>query len=167
MKKIFFSIISFVIFLFIGYYILIFISNEIGWYGYRYWENRGGTTTIQDSKERKVFVKTLNFKIIDSSNLKGFHFLPYIEKGFKYGKHSIDETVIKNHSNYPYNLSYERNKNDSIALDIFPEDRKKLDSSDVNWGFLKKPYLNDTIRIQIVGAKDSKGRKKSGIIKIW
>lgn len=149
------------------YYLFGVFSSSVGWYGYRKWEHRIGSTSIQESKRRKVFVKELNFMIIDSNNLKGFDFKPYIERGFKYGKHSMNETVIERQSNYPYNLSYERNKNDSIALDIFIEDKKKLDSSDVNWGFLKNPYLKDTIRIQIIGAKDSRGRKKNGIIKIW
>lgn len=121
-----------------------------------------GTSDIQSSKQRRVFVKELEYKIIDSANLKGFHFKPYIEKGFRYGHHSMEETRVERYSRYPYNLSYERNKSDSIVLNIFPEDKEKLDSSDVIWGYLKQPYLRDTIRIEIEG-----GGKQKGTIKIW
>lgn len=144
------------------YYAFGIISSSVGWYGYQKWKYRGGTTTIKESKQRKVFVKELNCKIVDSDNLKGFYFKPYIEKGFRYGYHSMNDTRIDNYSKYSYNLSYERNKKDSISLDIFPEDKKKLDSSDVVWGYLKLPYLQDTIRIKIEGAGNQKG-----VIKIW
>ena len=156
---IFTGIIVLIIFL---YYAFGIFSSSIGWYGYQKWRYRGGTTTIKESKQRKVFVKELEYKIIDSANLKGFYFKPYIEKGFRYGFHSMEETRIDNHSTYSYNLSYERNKKDSIVLNIFPEDKKKLDSSDVVWGYLRQPYLQDTIRIKIDGVGNQKG-----IIKIW
>lgn len=144
------------------YYAYGVFSSSVGWYGYQKWKYRGGTTTIKESKQRKVFMKELNYKIVDSANLKGFYFKPYIEKGFRYGYHSMEDTRIDSFSQYPYNLSYERNIKDSIVLNIFPEDKKKIDSSDVVWGYLKQPYLKDTIRIKIEGAG-----KQKGIIKIW
>jgi hypothetical protein len=144
------------------YYAFGFFSSSVGWYGYQKWKYRHGTSTIEKSKQRKVFVKELNYKIVDSANLKGFYFKPYIEKGFRYGYHSMEETRIDNFTKYPYNLSYERNKQDSIVLNIFPEDKIKLDSSDVIWGYLKQPFLNDTIRIEIEGAGNQKG-----LIKVW
>lgn len=144
------------------YYVFGVFSSSVGWYGYQKWKYRIGTNTISESKQRKVFVKELNYKIIDSANLKGFYFKPYVEKGFKYGYHSMEDTRIDNLSNYPYNLSYERNKTDSIVLNILPQDKKKLDSSNVVWGYLKQPYLKDTVRIEIEGMG-----KQKGIIKIW
>lgn len=144
------------------YYAFGVFSSSVGWYGYRKWKYRIATTTLKESKQRKVFVRGLNYEIVDSANLKGFYFKPYIEKGFRYGYHSMEETRIDNFSNFPYNLSYERNIKNSIVLNIFPEDKKKLDSSDVNWGYLKNPYLQDTIRIKIEGATNQKG-----VIKIW
>lgn len=144
------------------YYVFGVFSSSVGWYGYQKWKYRVGTTTVKESKQRKVFVKELNYQIVDSANLKGFYFKPYVEKGFKYGYHSMEDTRIDNFSHYPYNLNYERNKKDSISLEIFSEDKKKLDSSDVVWGYLKQPYLQDTIRIKIDGAGNQKG-----IIKIW
>ncbi|RNA61960.1 hypothetical protein D1631_08440 [Chryseobacterium nematophagum] len=162
MKKgtiIFIGIVVLCIFL---YYAFGVFSSSVGWYGYQKWKYRGGTTTIKEAKQRKVFVKELEYKIVDSANLNGFYFKAYIEKGFRYGYHSMEDTRIDNFSHYPYNLSYERNKNDSILLDIFSDDKKKLDSCDVVWGYLKQPYLQDTIRIKINGAGNQKG-----IIKIW
>jgi len=144
------------------YYSFGVFSSSVGWYGYQKWKYRVGTNAISESKQRKVFVKELNYKIVDSANLKGFYFKPYIEKGFRYGYHSMEQTRVDTYTKYLYNLSYERNQKDSIVLNIFPEDKVKLDSSDVVWGYLKQPFLKDTIRIEIEG----RGKQK-GIIKIW
>ncbi len=162
MKKVLFILIGIVLFSILLYYAFGIFSSSVGWYGYQKWKYRGGTTTIIESKQRKVFVKKLEYKIVDSANLKGFYFKPYIEKGFRYGYHSMEETRIDQYTKYPYNLSYERSKNNSISLDIFPEDMKKIDSCEVVWGYLKQPYLQDTIRFKINGAGNEKG-----IIKVW
>jgi hypothetical protein len=162
MKKGFIIVICIILSSILLYYAFGVFSSSVGWYGYQKWKFRVRTNTISESKQRKVFIKELNCKIVDSANLKGFYFKPYIEKGFRYGYRSMAETRIDIYTTYPYNLSYERNKNDSISLDIFSEDKKKLDSSDLVWGYLKKTYLQDTIRIKINGAGNEKG-----IIKIW
>lgn len=162
MKKLSFIFIGIVLFSVLLYCAFGIFSSSVGWYGYQKWKYRVGTNTISESKHRKVFVKELNYKIVDSANLKGFDFKPYVEKGFKYGYHSMEDTRIDKFSHYPYNLSYERNVKDSIVLNIFPEDKEKLDSSDVVWGYLTQPCLKDTIRIEI----ECMGKQK-GIIKIW
>jgi hypothetical protein len=162
MKKRLLIFISIIISIVILYYSYGVFSSFVGWYGYQKWKYRSRTTTIKESKQRKVFVKELNYKIIDSANLKGFYFKPYIERGFRYGYHSMEDTRIDIYTKYPYNLSYERNKRDSIVLNIFPEDKEKLDSSNVFWGYLGQPYLRDTISIEIQGMG-----KQKGIIKIW
>ena len=162
MKRVIFILTGIIILCVFFYYAFGIFSSSVGWYGYQKWKYRGGTTTIKESKQRKVFVKELNYKIVDSANLKGFYFKPYIEKGFRYGYHSMEDTRIDTYTRYPYNLSYERNKKDSVVLNIFPEDKEKLDSSDAVWGYLKQPYLKDTIRIEIEGAG-----KQKGIIKVW
>ncbi|WP_139785400.1 hypothetical protein [Chryseobacterium phocaeense] len=162
MKKILFVIMGIITCVVIIYYAFGIFSSSVGWYGYKKWRYRVGTDVISESKQRKVFVKELNYKIIDSANLKGFYFKPYIEKGFRYGYQSMEDTRIDKYSHCSYNLSYERNMKDSIVLNIFPEDKKKLDSSDIVWGYLKQPYLKDTIRIEIEGMG-----KQKGIIKIW
>ncbi|MEG0928955.1 hypothetical protein [Chryseobacterium sp.] len=162
MKKSIITFTAIITFCTLLYYAFGIFSSSVGWYGYQKWKYRGGTNTISESKQRKVFVKELNYKIVDSTNLKSFYFKPYIEKGFRYGYHSMEETRIDTYTKYPYNLSYERNKKDSIVLNIFSEDKKKLDSSDVVWGYLKQSYLKDTIRIKIEGMENQKG-----IIKVW
>lgn len=137
------------------------INNAIGWYGYGYWKYRISTSIVQESKKRGVFVKNLNYKIIDSTNLKDFYFSPYIEKGFKVGKNNENETHILTNSNFPYNLCYERGLKDSVAIYILEDDINKIDSTNEVWGYLKQPFLKDTIRLRI----NSKNHK--GIIKIW
>ena len=127
------------------------INNYFGWYAYKKWTHRGGTTSISESKQRNVFIKQLEYKITDSENLYNFKFKPYFEKGFKYGVHTSDETRVIKFSSFPINLSFERNKNDSISLNII--NKEKADSSDVVWTFFKNPKLKDTIRIEIDGAR--------------
>lgn len=162
MKRVIFILTGIIILCVFFYYAFGIFSSFVGWYGYQKWKYRIGTDLIRESKQRRVFVKELNYKIVDSVNLKGFYFKPYIEKGFRYGYRSMEDTKIDTYTKYPYNLSYERNKKDSVVLNIFPEDKEKLDSSDAVWGYLKQPYLKDTIRIEIEGAG-----KQKGIIKVW
>lgn len=139
-----------------------YISNYVGWYGYKVWENRSGTETIKESKERKVFVKELQYHIEYSGDLKKLHFIPYVEKGFKVSNKSIKDTRILTKTRYPYNICFERNLKDSIAIYYKKQDEKKLDSFDGYWGYLKEPYLKDTVYLQIDGVNNNKG-----IIKIW
>lgn len=167
MKKKIMILLSIIFLGIIFYYFFGVVSSSIGWYGYGKWKYRVGTTSILESKKRNVFVKELNYKIIDSSNLKNFYFKPYIEKGFKYGFNSSKETRIINSSTYPYNISYERNLNDSIAIYYKKGDEKKLDSLNGVWGYLKQPYIKDTLTLELNGANDIKGKPKKGIIKIW
>lgn len=117
------------------------------------------------SKSRNVFVKTLHYKIVEAENLHDFKFTPYLEKGFKFGLHTSEETNIVMNSQFPFNLSYDRNKKDSIALNIL--NMEKADSSDVVWAYFKKPKLNDTIIIEIDGAENKNGKFISGKIKVW
>lgn len=63
----------------IGYFILISISNYVGWYGYEKWKYRVGTDNIQISKKRNVFVKELNYKIVDGKNLNDFKFTEHLD----------------------------------------------------------------------------------------
>lgn len=136
-----------------------------GWYGYQKWKYRGGTTTISESKSRKVFVKTLHCKIVEAENLHDFKFTPYFERGFKFGLHTSEETNIVKNSQFPFNLSYDRNKKDSVALKIL--NIEKVDSSDGVWAYFKNPHMSDTIVIEIDGARNRKGKFISGKIKVW
>ena len=114
-----------------------------------------------ESKKRGVFVKELNYKI-DSFNgvLESFH--PYIEKGFKFGYHSSEDTRELTNSKYPYQLSFDSRPTEAITILIRPGDLKKFDSANLTRGYLIYPNLKDTIVLEIHGENI-----KSGIIKVW
>lgn len=61
-------------------------------------------------KKQEGFCETLQYEIIDAENLYDFTFTPYLEKGFKVGLHTSEETNIIKKSEFPFNLSYDRNK---------------------------------------------------------
>lgn len=138
------------------------ISNFVGWYGYKVWENRSKTTSIKESQERKVFVRELHYEIIYSGDKKAFHFKPYLERGFKVSNQSIKDTRIITDTKFPYNISFERNLKDKIAVHYEKEDEKKLDSFDGYWGYLKQPHVKDTLHLKIEGENNH-----NGVIKIW
>ena len=145
----------------IGYFVLGYLSSYFGWYGYKKWQYRVATSDINESKKRGVFVKELHFQI-DSFKGDVHNFLPYIERGFKYGHHSSDETVFLQNSNYPYQLSFNFQTSAKMGLFIKESELKKFDSSNINRGYLKDPDLRDTIVINIIGENIH-----SGIIKVW
>lgn len=60
-----------------GYFALGYLSSYVGWYGYRKWEHRKGTSNIDDAKKRSVFVKELKFEVDSFSGSLG-DFRPYI-----------------------------------------------------------------------------------------
>jgi len=161
-KKYFLYIILSVILLFLLFGLF---NMYAGWYARKPWKYRVGTSEISESKKRNTFVRELNYKIIDSQNLKNFEFIPYFEKGFKYGFHTSKETNPLKFSKYPYNLSFDRNKKDSIYLDI--QNKEAADSSDVVWTYYSEPKLKDTLTIIIDGAKNKNGKEIKGTIKVW
>ncbi len=145
----------------IGYYLLGYVSSYIGWYGYNKGTYRVATSDIHESKERGVFVKELNFSVDSFSGSLG-NFIPYIEKGFRYGKHSSKVTDSLVNTNYPYQLSFAYRPTYELTITIKKEDLVKFDSSNNVWGYLKSPYLKDTITLEIRGENI-----RNGIIKVW
>lgn len=136
-------------------------SSFFGWYGYKKWENRASTLSIEESKERGVFVKELDYKI-DSFSGALKNFKPYIEKGFKYGYHSSKETRDLINSQYPYQLSFNYRPTENVTILIRSDELKKFDSSNNSWGYLKYPNLKDTIILDIGG-----DGIHSGNVKVW
>ena len=117
-------------------------------------------------KKQEGFVKTLQYEIIDAENLYDFTFTPYLEKGFKVGLHTSERNeYYKKNSEFPFNLSCDLNKNDSIALKIM--NIEDADSADVVWAYFKNTELHDTIFIKIDGARNRNGKFISGKIKVW
>ena len=144
----------------VGYFVLWFLSTYLGWYGYEQWKYRHGTTSIEEAKERGIFVKELNFSV---QNYSGdlYNFKPYIEKGFAYGNHSSEVTVpIK--TGFPYQLSFDYKNHQGFGIFIEEKELLKFDSAGAVWGYLKQPFLKDTVVLKIRG----KGIH-SGEIKVW
>lgn len=145
----------------IGYFLFGYLSSFVGWYGYKKWKYRRATTDIEESKSRGVFVKELQFQFENfPDTIVGF--VPYIEKGFKYGLHSSEETVLLTKSNYPYQLSFSFTRSEKTGLQIDEDQLRKFDSCNIVKGFLKQPVLKDTIVVNIIGLNTS-----GGTIKIW
>jgi hypothetical protein len=151
-------IISLVIIL--AYVGLKYLSNAIGWYGYKKWEHRIHSTSIAESKKRGVFVKSLNYRIEGMPDTLNFEV--YIEKGFRYGHHTSDETVPVTDSKFPYQLSFNNRPTIELTISISENDLAKFDSANLNWGFLKAPALRDTILLWINGYKVEPAQ-----IKVW
>ena len=102
------------------------------------WKYRTGTTDINEAKQRGVFVKELNYEI-DSFPDTLSNFKPYIEKGFKYKRHSYKETVPLTETGFPYQLSFNYKPNQNLTIFIRKSELNKFDSSNSSWGYLKKP----------------------------
>jgi hypothetical protein len=143
-------------YLFLGY-----LSSYIGWYGYEKWRYRVATSDIEESRNRGVFVKKLDFKIEGFSGIIN-DFTPYIEKGFKYGRHSSEVTMPITGTEFPYQLCFNIKASEKIGLLISEEEVKKFDSANNVEGYLKTPYLRDTIIVSIAGKNIH-----AGIIKVW
>jgi len=100
MKRIFlFTLIALVLFA-----IIFFIVTKGGIYNQKV-TAVGHSETIKESKERGVFLKELDYKIIpDSIQLVGGKVF-FIEKGFRYGKNSTEDTdSLKHTDNYKYQI---------------------------------------------------------------
>jgi hypothetical protein len=161
MRKEYMILIIGILILVLGYFLLGYISSYIGWYGYKKWRYRVATASIEESKKRRVFIKELHYEV-DSfqGTLKDFR--PYIEKGFKYGRHTSEETVPLKNTNYLYQLSFNFPPTGEISLHIKKDQLEKFDSSDLVRGYLKSPNLSDTIIVNINAENN-----KTGIIRIW
>lgn len=145
------------------YYLVGYFSTYIGWYGYKKWEHRVASSSMEESIKRGVFVKQLNFQANKYQNELS-KLTPFIEKGFRYGEQTSDSTILITSTSYPYQLNFNSNISDLIYVDIRKDQLKKFDSCDASWGYLKNPDLPDTIilNINITG-------KKIGVstIKVW
>ena len=145
-----------------GYFALGYLSSYVGWYGYKKWKHRVGSTDISESKRRGVFVKELNFKVEGySGQLHGFK--PFIERGYKYDYHTSEETAPLTDTDYLYQLSFQYKRNQNFGVLILDDDLNKFDSSDAVWGYLRYPKLSDTITLQIGG----EGVSREARIKVW
>jgi hypothetical protein len=156
MKKIIYVFLAFILVFVVSIYTLGYISSWIGWYGYEKWKDRKYSDNMNESKRRGVFVKELNYRIENQSR-RNFPFEVFIEKAYKYGRHTSAETVIEANSNFPFQISFPYRPTDSIAVRVKEGQEAKFDSS----GFcFRRPQLYDTIVLEILG-------RDAGVIKVW
>jgi len=161
MKKVFkYSIIVIVlaVFLYLGFG---YLSSMVGWYGYKKWKYRAATQNIKESKQRGVFIKSLHFRV--EGPMDGLtYFEVFIEKGFKKGYHSSEETRNLDNSNYPYQLSFNYRPDIRTTILIREDQLIKFDSANTSWGYLKEPILHDTILLTV-----HRQYGNPSIIKVW
>tara|TARA_B110000091_G_C13586074_1_gene378571 strand:- start:194 stop:700 length:507 start_codon:yes stop_codon:yes gene_type:complete len=151
----------------LGIYILLgLISSYFGWYGYEKWKYRRETRgDIIESKERGIFIKELEFDILTQKT--EIEFIAFMEKGFKYGKHSAKKTeLIGKGSNFPYQVSFSQfDTLNKLNFDLLQ--KTKLDSINKYFVYLKEPELKDTIYLKITSWENKIGNDSIGIIKIY
>ena len=142
----------------------IWFSSAIGWYGYEKWKYRRSTFGNKDeSIARKVFVKNLNYM----SNTKLDSFDIYIEKGFKYGYHSSEDTRMLENDEMPFQVTF----TDRVGLNnisYYIINKKAYDSITATTIYSKKPFLEDTLLIGIDRFNSMKQEWDSiGYIKVY
>ncbi|MFD1064122.1 hypothetical protein ACFQ1Q_12765 [Winogradskyella litorisediminis] len=148
------------------FFVFGFINSLFGWYGYEKWKYRRATRgNLDESLERNVFIKNLEFELF--SNSESLKFNAFIEKGFTYGKHSSETTeIIKSRTNYPYQVSFSQmDISKKVKFDLLPN--TKLDSIDYFVVYLRKPELKDTLFLKITKWENEIGKDSIGLIKIY
>ncbi|PQL94633.1 hypothetical protein [Apibacter adventoris] len=148
---------------------LIYLSSYIGWYGYEKWKYRRSTRgDIEQSKMRKVFVKQVPFIVVpDTIKTEGMF---YIEKGYTYGKHSMEDTRVltMEDTKYPFQLMYK-----GFSIIYLKKDNPNMKDSihrDEIW--LKSPIIRDTIYYRLLKSKgtnvvDPQFTDTIGMIKVF
>ena len=68
----------------------IFSACDDGWFSRKRWEGRRSSNTIEDSKNREVFVKNLPFKTSDTKYDNKILF--FLEEGYRWGYLSYKDT---------------------------------------------------------------------------
>jgi hypothetical protein len=137
------------------------LNTYFGWYAYEHWKYRKASTNLQESIKRGVFVRSLQYKIIGTDSIP-FKFEPFIEKAFTWGFYTSDSTVAWKNTNYPYQFKYQKQPYYGAGIFMEQSEREKFDSSNYSWGYLKYPYLKDTITLIF-----SDSTRKKTIIKVW
>lgn len=153
------------VFIIVLFTIMFCVNKYFGWYAYEKYDLRRYSSCMVESKNRKVFIKKLNYSVSpDSINFDNLNF--YIEKGYKWGKHSSTQTNIIKNTNYLYQISF-KIKNNEYQLNF--SNIIDCDSCVINTYFLKERYLNDTLEIDVFKQKKTQiiNFDSVGKIKIW
>jgi hypothetical protein len=141
------------------------ISSYIGYNGYKKWSFRRNTHGDKsESINRGAFVKDLHYK----SSMVLDHFHIYIEKGYWYGYHRIeDETRFVKGTHYPYQVSctWVEGQVYSSLVGYREFDSIINEPYSSPYIYLDQPHLKDTLVLKImVFHKDG---DSIGYIKVW
>lgn len=136
------------VFLFFFMLIVIFISYFMlltkGKGSYKHSELLGYSRSIEESMRRKVFIKKLNFKVIPDSIKTNEKVVFFIERRWRYGTYSSEETIPIKEDELKYSFLKEQNK------DLFKNNEFSLGKGDsITFNLLK-----DTIMFDIIYRKD-------------
>jgi hypothetical protein len=143
----------------VAYFGFGYINSYFGWYSHQHWKQRKGSMDINDARKRGVFVKELDYKVEGySGDLYGFK--PFIEKAYTWGYHTSEQTVPWTNTNYPYQISFSYARSSNFGVLLTNEGDAQVDSSG---RYLKSPYLNDTMILEIGGEGVPRGAR----IKVW
>ena len=155
--------------------LIIFTIRFIGKSTYSLGGQRGYSNSLQESTERKTFVKELDYKITPN-NLK-LNLVFFIEKGFRYGRNSILQSDTLINDSQPYQLICgckvvcEKYKSCNYDCDI-----KQFTSRDTIISLkgkyhkklkLKRKSIKDTIIYDILVNRNIYEVDTIGQIKVW
>ena len=154
---------------------VLIMFNLLGTLGYTSGGKRGFSNSIQESKERGMFIKELKYEIIPTNLELNPKVLFFIEKGFNYGSNSIFKTDSLINDFSPYQLVSSRcrfycEKFKSCEYDC---DKKNylvrdtiilLENSSSQRLELENSYFNDTIVYDVLYNK--KGKNGISIVKV-
>jgi hypothetical protein len=140
-----------------------FMNWLFGYHGYgKEKMRRNSDGNRNESTYRKVFIKDLDTK--SNMNLDSFNI--FIEKGYKYGYFSANETnFLTEETKYPYQISHtDRTHNNEIVY--FFIEQREIDSIGYHLDtYLTESILKDTLEMQI---NKFRMTKENGINKaVW
>jgi hypothetical protein len=146
----------------IAYFLILpFLNWFIGYHGYEKEKfRRNSWGDIQESKTRGVFVKKLNFIYLVKSDTVNVDSLNvFIEKGYKFGYFSANETNSKlEKTNFPFQISQTERTNHNLVVYNFTN-LKNLDSIGENGIiYLKNPTIKDTLFMTVEGFRLENGK---------
>jgi len=72
--------------------LIILASCDDGWFSRKRWKGRRASISVEDSKNRKVFIRNLNFETDNSKYDENLSF--FLEKGYKWGYLSYNNTRV-------------------------------------------------------------------------
>ena len=158
----------------ISYFIILpFLNWFIGYHGYEKEKFRRNTWgDIHESKARKAFVKKLNLiPYITSDTINSDSLNIFIEKGYKYGFFSGEETNFElGKTNYPFQISQTERTNHNLVVYKFSSFKKSDSIGEHGNIYLRYPKIKDTLFMTVESWRLENGKAKwdsIGYIKVF